>query len=209
MDTSAGKTILSKQKGMILFGILVVILTVLFIFATKGTVNKTSATASQTNQSQSQTDQGSNDQPSAEPTQLVTPTPTPTYPVDETAIDNNAAAEKAIIIATKLSARDWNDDASIMLSKIQNYVSSDYFPTVAKKVNKFDLGGCVKTHCIVSATKGLTKLNSKSSGELDVTQVIIRYSHYTKPMPSLTWHIHMQLESDGQWYATSIKGPNF
>ena len=142
--------------------------------------------------------------PSEQPTRI--PTPSISH---APSLETNIPVGIGIVIAGQLSNRNWTFTADNVIQKISNYIDSAYLPIVTSKIKAWDWAQCLKIHCIIGAEIGKTTIVTLDSNNLDITQTMLRYKNYNKPLPSDTWHIHMMLESDGQWRATAISGPGF
>ena len=208
-DRDQRKEAISKTKGKVIFGIIAALLFGLFLYFNL-TGNKNSATPTPIVT------------PSSSATNpVVTPTPTPsetlTPVINKEAsgkpttltIDSSVPGGLAVIIATKLSARDWTQTSDSVITRISDSIDPAYLPTVSTKIKAWDWAGCLKTQCVIGSTIGKTTLTVKDANNLDVIQVVSRYKDYNKPLSPDTWHIHMTLQVDGKWRATSISGPGF
>jgi len=192
-DFGQEKEVVSRTRGIIIFSIIATILFGLFLYFNL-TENKNSVIPN----------------PSISPTSssspIVTPTPLITRaPEGETSIPVQIAAN----IGEELSARNWAGSATDSITIISNNIDPTYLPTISAKIKALDWAGCVKTHCLIGPELGKSTVTVIDSNNIDVTQVIVRYQNYKTPLPSDTWHIHMNLQTDGEWRVTAISGPGF
>ena len=200
-EVNEGKEVVSRTRGIIIFSVIAAILFGLFLYFNLTGNNKVAMP-----------------NPSVSPTSKPIGTPTPTVstpsPVQSKANiiangENHIVIGIATVIAGQLSERDWTMTPDSTIQLISNYINFSYLPTISAKINAWDWAGCIKTKCIIGASKGKSTVTAEDSNNIDITQVIIRYQNYKKPLPSDTWHIHMTLQADGQWRATDISGPGF
>lgn len=195
------KEVVSRTRGIIIFSIIAAILFGLFLYVNLTGNNKVAMP-----------------NPLVSPTSKSTVTPIPTIsapsPVQSKANiiangENHIVIGITTVIAGELSGRDWTMTSDSTIQLISNYIDPSYLPTVMTKINTWNWKKCVQTKCIIGANKGKSTVMVIDSNNIDVTQVIVRYQNYTKTLPSDTWHIHMNLQTDGQWRATAISGPGF
>lgn len=200
---------ISKTKGKIIFAVVSVLLFGLFLYF--------NLSGSKDSAAPIPTPTASTTLPTTQPTDTPTPVDTLTPVINKEAsgkptsptIDSSVPGALAVIIATKLSARDWTQTSDSVINRISDSIDPSYLPTVVSKIKAWDWAGCIKTQCIIGATIGKTTLTVKDVNNLDVIQVVSRYRNYNKALSSDTWHIHMRLQADGKWRATAISGPGF
>lgn len=145
---------------------------------------------------------------SAMPSSSPTPTPASTDSSGTTYYGSGQGqADIAMAIISNLAARNWQTNSKTVMLGLNDSIDSVLVPRITNFVKSWDWTTCLKTQCITSPSfDNITKIKIDSSN-WNIDLKITLYKNHIKPLDTQIWHVHMGLQSDGVWRATSISGP--
>lgn len=180
------ENVISKRTGVIIFIFLILASLVLFFFIARSQSKAT---------------------PAPEPTasQSASPTPSPIPTVFYKGDDDQT--DVAMFLALRLTGRNWQNNINELTKKINDDLDVSLIPKIKAFMATWDWSNCVKTKClIVPEATNITQTGSDSGG-WDMTVEVTTYDVTFEPLGKQIWRIHMVLQPNGSWKATSISGP--